>query len=483
MLALIFSCAALELRLPPAANPASWRVLFGESVDFPAGSLELRDNSTLLFQVRDTSDLRRTEVVDVVLPGKAVYADKAMVVEYPLVGEARPQLAVVAETEASALAASDPALFDTRVVYSAFYEWNSTWKLFARLRAMHVGSQCEAPFPLPPQEPNVTVGLSSIEQTPGYSGRAVDAALWWDENCSAIPPEVEASFAQRREAASNYSKAHPGTKCLPAGHWHWDSGDPEWAFAEMSVLRTAPQTFYVALGFLGGYVGVQDHGEGSRYLVFSVWDESTMAEVVELGDEVEARRFSGELRGFQLTRKMEWKLETPLRFIVRSESGLEPRYTAYVYDDLYGRWDLIASVRVRPCGKPRSALGPLNSFVEVFGTQDCTSHRQAEYNIWTMSNSETWSPVKKGKLWGTFNESGLRGLIRDADFVLDVGGDLPADPRFGKNLTSPEPKLPAVLRGGVPPVGRGGPAEPAGIVFTDQAASRGSILDSTWRAC
>ena len=54
-------------------------------------------------------------------------------------------------------------------------------------------------------------------------------------------------------------------------------------FLGAQVLRTAPMTFFMPLGFNGGYMGIQDHGTdgdpGTRYAVFSVWDQGATGEV------------------------------------------------------------------------------------------------------------------------------------------------------------------------------------------------------------
>lgn len=196
------------------------------------------------------------------------------------------------------------------------------------------------------------------------------------------------------------------------------------------MLRSAPMTFYVPLGFSGGYFGMQDHDAsgdpGTRYAVFSVWDQGATAEVVDLGPGVEARRFDGELRGYQLVRPLRWDLEEKVRFLLRvdKEDDLEPRYSAYLYAN--GAWDLVGTVRVRPCGLvPFAGLGALNSFIEVFNLKDCESHREAAYSLWTKSAGEPWEPVRSALLSGT-GTKGLRGRVLDDGerLALDVGGDL-----------------------------------------------------------
>merc|ERR1719407_352163 len=132
-------CGALQLVLPREQQP--WRGLVGVGpLAWPGGSLRLAGNSTLDVQaelrVNDTSPLRRAEVLDVVLPARARRTETGVLIDSPLFGVVE-QLAVTAETEDSARAVDGPpALYDTRVVYSAFVERNKTWVLIARVRVL-----------------------------------------------------------------------------------------------------------------------------------------------------------------------------------------------------------------------------------------------------------------------------------------------------------------------------------------------------------
>jgi len=340
---------------------------------------------------------------------------------------------------------------------------------------------------MPAKQPAVVSGLTSIGAQQGYFA-PTDG---WDTNCSGIPKAETAAWHAQLNAAANYSAEHPEHACLPAGHWHWNASGADWAYAKLVVMRNAPMTFYMPLGFSGGYVGVQNHNTtkdgvpGTRYLVFSVWDQGSQAEVVDLGDAVEARRFHGELRGFQLTRELAWEVEKPIQLLLHAETDSpEPRYTSYVYNETYGRWDLVASVRVRPCGlTPYRGLGHLNSFLEIFSVMDCKSHREASYNIWTRTGDGPWAPARDAMLWGTQVEDGLRGRVVDGELVLDVGGDLPTTPGRGSVFTA-DPPRPMALDGALP-AGRGGYADPPAdsLVWTDRAGARSAVLDNDFRAC
>lgn len=456
--ALLGAALALQLVLPkpPCEKPApEWRGLVGSGpLAWPGGSLRLvassNLNCTAEFAVEDTSPLRRSEVVDVVLPGRARRSATGVLVDSWVGWPAVQRLAVVAETEDSVLAVEDPPLYDTRVVYSAFVEQNKTWVLVARVRVQSLTpAACEAPFV---QEAALEgPGLTSVQTLPGYPSRLGQD---WDFNCTGVPQQLAVAWEKQLEFAVKWAgEEFPDGVCLPAGHWHWDAPEAEWAFAELEVLRTAPMTFYVPLGFSGGYFGVQDHDSsgdaGTRFAVFSVWDQAATAEVVELGAGVEARRFDGELRGFQLVRPLRWAPEEKLRFLVRVDKseGAEPLYSAYLYEK--GEWGLVGTIRVRPCGLvPFAGLGALNSFIEVFNLKDCESHREAKYSVWTKGPGTPWEPVQSALLSGT-GVTGLRGRVVDNSLTLDVGGDLTENVTVSLFSIDP-PQLPPMLEAHVP---------------------------------
>jgi len=460
-------CGGLQLVLPrerqapcPAPAPEPWRGLVGVGpLTWPGGSFSLAGNSTLDIQaelrVNDTSPLRRSEVLDVVLPARARRTEAGVLIDSPLFGVVE-QLAVTAETEDSARAVDgDPPLYDTRVVYSAFVERNKTWVLVARVRVLSLTpDSCEAPFG--PEEALAaakTPGLTSVASLPGYSDRESQE---WDVNCSGVPKHVALAWEEQLAMALEWAgEVHPNGLCLPASHWHWDAEPAvDWVYAELTVLRTAPMTFFMPLGFNGGYMGIQDHGTedtpGTRYAVFSVWDQGATGEVIDIGKGVEARRFDGELRGFQLVRPLAWEPEEPVQFLLGVHKGeaAEPTYTAYIYEG--GEWSLLGSVRVRPCGvTPFTGLGSLNSFIEVFNLQDCESHREATYELWTKKTGEEWAPVKAALLSGT-GMKGMRGLVIDNKLALDVGGDLRENATVSLYHVPAPPPTPPAIQGFVP---------------------------------
>ena len=65
-------------------------------------------------------------------------------------------------------------------------------------------------------------------------------------------------------------------------------------------------------------------------------------------------------------------------------------------------WYLVFSAAWRAHRRLSPARGRANSESrEVFSLQDCKSHREASYNLWTRTGAGPWTPARDAMLWGT----------------------------------------------------------------------------------
>ncbi len=139
----------------------------------------------------------------------------------------------------------------------------------------------------------------------------------------------------------------------------------------MTVVKSLPETFFVAICWSGGYFGFKER-DGQRYLCVSVWDAAsqfsdgkTRARAVpaKLRAKIVGRpngaitRFDGEGTGLKWQLRYPWKERAPYYFTV-AKVGHE--YLASLHNEQYG-----ASVGVlihRP--NVQVGLGAVSTFIE-----------------------------------------------------------------------------------------------------------------------
>lgn len=186
-----------------------------------------------------------------------------------------------------------------------------------------------------------------------------------------------------------------------------NSPDASAAYAEVEVQKSAQGTYYCALGFHMGYLGMQELSNGKKVIIFSVWEphhgeqaanvpESKRAKLIRKGEGVRTARFGGEGTGGQSFFDYDWKMGENLKFFVQANKINETttRYTGYFYDNQKSQWQLMTEFQTLAKGK---MLGSgLYSFVEDFkrNYESTTIDRTAHFkNGWSMSPTGEWSPL------------------------------------------------------------------------------------------
>ena len=148
----------------------------------------------------------------------------------------------------------------------------------------------------------------------------------------------------------------------------------------VTVTETQNNSYFMALGFDGGYMGIQDLN-GRHVGIFSIWDPvghsddatarpetvpvDVRAKVLYSAPQVHVSRFGGEGTGARTMFGCDWKIGTPVRFRVTAEADGPDRtaFTGYVGDGT-NETKIATISRLSRGGKP-AVLHPY-SFVEDF---------------------------------------------------------------------------------------------------------------------
>lgn len=183
----------------------------------------------------------------------------------------------------------------------------------------------------------------------------------------------------------------------------------EYYYNEIEVPEEglAIASYYMAIGFNGGYFGIQ-YGDPSepRRVLFSVWspyvtdnpDEIPEDDKIILnrkGKNVIAGEFGGEGSGGQSYLEYNWKTGTTYKFLLKGkpDGNGKTDFTAWIYIPEESEWRLIASFK-----KPKlsSYLFDFHSFLENFSPDHGFLQRSATYkNQWVRTKSGQWLKVEK----------------------------------------------------------------------------------------
>jgi Domain of unknown function (DUF3472)/Bacterial Ig-like domain (group 2) len=151
---------------------------------------------------------------------------------------------------------------------------------------------------------------------------------------------------------------------------HLDYFTPSLARAEAFRIEIEPQsapnaTYYEAIGFDGGYTGLQTSGDlGGKQVIFSVWDVNGVgAQLVDASGSMCAS-FGGEGTGIKCRFLYDWQAGRRYRFEVQAVPGAATTdLTAWFTDVTAGTSRKVATLRLAKV----SAMNHNDVFVEDFG--------------------------------------------------------------------------------------------------------------------
>ena len=234
-------------------------------------------------------------------------------------------------------------------------------------------------------------------------------------------------------------------------HLQWSAAESEAFYVEVTVERSTPGTYVSAIGWSGGYFGIQEVRDGKKVAIFSVWDPTKgddpkavkpeeRVELLHEGEGVRIKRFGGEGTGGQCMVDFPWVVGEPVRFLVRAElhdagggrgaageAEAKTAYAGWIFDPAQKAWRHLVTFRTRNTGK---WLRGVYSFVEDFkrDTRSADEVRRAQFgNAWMKPRVGEWQPVTQAKFTASRADWEARDTINagptGAGFFLATGGD------------------------------------------------------------
>jgi hypothetical protein len=224
-------------------------------------------------------------------------------------------------------------------------------------------------------------------------------------------------------------------------HLGWEAPPGDVFYNEMTVEKSVPGSYFMAVGWNTGYFGIQEITSEKKVVIFSVWDptkgddpkavpDEQRVEVLHQDPDVRIKRFGGEGTGGQCMWDFDWRAGETYRFVLRATVEHEKTaYAASFYLPLEKRWKHLATFRTRSNG---SALKGYYSFVEDFrrDTKSVGETRRARFdNGWvrTIVPSPRWVQLTRARFtasnatWES-KENIDAGTVGGA-FYLATGGD------------------------------------------------------------
>jgi hypothetical protein len=316
--------------------------------------------------------------------------------------------------------------------------------------AANLSAKAGALYPQPLQASLVTPGGAVVAGAtvrwvvPGGSGwvfpasSVTDAAgvaqTWWvaGSNASQTVMAIRGGDTARIGAQAQRTASN-------ANSLHFDYYTPGRARADAFRIEIEPQTdpgatFYEAIGFDGGYAGLQAGGDlGGKQVIFSVWDVDSITAVAQLLDRAGSTcdRFFGEGTGIKCRFLYPWAVGRRYRFEVQAVPGTSTTdLTAYFTDVTAGTTIKIATLRRAKL----FAMDHNDVFVEDFGAKapSCLDTalravivRNSEYRLagaWQRFSSADLNSYYERTVCANFSATPEAGGIR-----LTTGGSVVGD--------------------------------------------------------
>jgi len=251
-------------------------------------------------------------------------------------------------------------------------------------------------------------------------------------------------------------------------------------YAEASVEKSTPGTFFCVLLGDAFYLGLQEGGSGyAKHVHFAVWDPADSHPWTSPG--VDKTRFGGEGTGWTTYYPFNWQTNVTYGFCAQilRENPTNTLYLAFFGDPSVGVWTHLATIR-RTVGV--AGLKYLGSFLEDFGERNWISRSFLVGNQWARVTGGRWLDLRQALFncslgWSNPYTNNYDGDIVGAAFRLETGGQTARDNSPG-NLFQRDPGVrPSDLPVQPPRVGLvGGPVQirlngVPGLNYTVQASS------------
>lgn len=185
-------------------------------------------------------------------------------------------------------------------------------------------------------------------------------------------------------------------------------------------------TFWAAVQFNAGYLGMQVNGPTERRIIFSIWDDpdkDSNATLIAIGPDTVYFEFGGEGTGINTHVEYMWPTGQPQNFLVTAQltdSGTSSSYNAYYWLD--NEWQFIARIK-SPNNK--DLILPYSSFLEDFGP-DTTQIRKGLYGCqFTMDSSQSnqWNEIIEATTAFTAGDAGCKQTVQGSNFAMQIDGN------------------------------------------------------------
>ncbi|KAI8330480.1 hypothetical protein BC941DRAFT_456763 [Chlamydoabsidia padenii] len=170
-------------------------------------------------------------------------------------------------------------------------------------------------------------------------------------------------------------------------------------------------TYWCAIGFNRGYLGMQHNDGTERRILFSIWDDQKGGKVdaLQVGEGGKNEYFGGEGTGMHTMLHYNWKSEETVFFRLLADvnkAGNYSDYTAWYRSGDKGKWTLIAKYRAHNITR---WLTNNYSFLENYKHADTKMIREGFYGNQTIVNTDGkrvkvhmgYQPqrISKGDVW------------------------------------------------------------------------------------
>jgi hypothetical protein len=222
--------------------------------------------------------------------------------------------------------------------------------------------------------------------------------------------------------------------CRSVKLWYF-APESEAFYNEVTVKQSAPGTYFMVCGWRGGYFGIQDRPDGTKRVLFSVWDssqndknavdEDKRVKLLHKDDDVRIGRFGNEGTGGQSFFDYDWKVGVTYRFRVRALIlGDRTAYAGYFYVPEERVWKHLVTFSTITGGR---TLRGYYSFIEDYkrDTISATKRRAATYgNAWVETSDGKKTNIQKARFTGDRNPAtNINAKMVDGLFQLSTGGN------------------------------------------------------------
>ena len=182
-------------------------------------------------------------------------------------------------------------------------------------------------------------------------------------------------------------------------------------YNEVTAVTDPTSTYYCAIGFNAGYIGMQVTSPTQRRVIFSIWDNANegvsrskvedkdRAGLLDSGEKVFTDSFGGEGTGGHSHLKTMWKTGVPQRFLVTVKAdGDAAIFAGYFYRQDLKKWMLLSAWR-RP--RTEAKLTGFYSFNEDFNHTKQATRRANFGNAWVRTSDGKWQEMTTARFTRT----------------------------------------------------------------------------------